>query len=181
LGSNIDYLNAPDATRSRQTCLPLTPSNKSGRLSGELGRSTVTHEISEGKSISKSAEEGGRVASVGVRNPSLSRTGVALHRIDFVSSQRWLLHLRETGAVAGRRGMLSDLRRHRNLSGRLSWRPHFLGYCSTELARYPRAGANRGSGSTCVSGRAGVFQKKKRARRQRLSVRFGAMVAELSF
>jgi len=30
-----------------------------GWLSGELGRSSVTHEISEGKLISKSAEEGG--------------------------------------------------------------------------------------------------------------------------
>jgi len=29
-----------------------------GWLSGELGRSSVTHEISEGKLISKSAEEG---------------------------------------------------------------------------------------------------------------------------
>jgi hypothetical protein len=77
-----------------------------------------------------------KVASVGVRNPSLSRTGLALHRIDFVSSQRWLLHPREARAVAGRTRMLSDLRHHGNLSGRLSWRPHFLAYCSTELARY---------------------------------------------
>jgi hypothetical protein len=30
-----------------------------GWLAGELGRSTVTHEISEGELISKSAEEGG--------------------------------------------------------------------------------------------------------------------------
>ena len=30
-----------------------------GWLAGELGRSTVTHEISEGKLISKSAEESG--------------------------------------------------------------------------------------------------------------------------
>ena len=79
-------------------------------------------------------------ASVGVRNPSLSGTGFALHRIDFVSSQFWLLHLREARAVAGCTGMLSYLRRHRNLSGRLDWRPHFLAYCSTDLARYLRAG-----------------------------------------
>ena len=74
--------------------------------------------------ISKKVDE---VASVSIRNPSLSRTGLALHRIDFVSSQRWLLHLREARAVAGRTGMLSDLRRHGDLSGRpvgdrISWR-----------------------------------------------------------
>ena len=105
---------------------------------------------------------------------------LALHRIDFVSSQRRLLHLRKARAVAGSTGMLSDLRRHGDLSGRLGWRPHFLAYCSTKLARYPRAGANGGSGYSCLRGRAGVFPKKERARRQRLSVRFGAMVAELS-
>jgi hypothetical protein len=91
-----------------------------------------------------------RVASFGIRNPSLSRTGLTLHRINFVSSQRWLLHLRKARAVAGRTGMLSDLGRHGNLSGRLGWRPHFLAYCSTELARYLRAGANRSSGSSCL-------------------------------
>ena len=123
---------------------------------------------------------GVRVASFGIRNPSLSRTGLALHRIDFVSSQRWLLHLRKARAVAGRTGMLSDLGRHGNLSGRLGCRPHFLAYCSPELARYLRAGANRSSGSSCLRGRPGAFPKKERARRQRLSVRFGAMVAELS-
>jgi hypothetical protein len=68
-----------------------------------------------------------RVASFGIRNPSLSRTGLALHRINFVSSQRWLLHLRKARAVAGRTGMLSDLGRHGTFQAvlvgdRISWR-----------------------------------------------------------
>src|SRR6185437_17016928 len=47
-----------------------------------------------------------------VRNPSFSRTGRALHRIDFVSCQHRLLHRGEARSVAGRAGMLFDLRRH---------------------------------------------------------------------
>jgi hypothetical protein len=54
-----------------------------------------------------------KAASVGaVRNPSFPCTNRALCRIDFVSCQRRLLHLGEARSIAGRAGMLFDLRRH---------------------------------------------------------------------
>lgn len=54
-----------------------------------------------------------KAASVGaVRDPSFSCTNRALHRIDLVSCQHRLLHRGEARSVAGRAGMLFDLRRH---------------------------------------------------------------------
>jgi hypothetical protein len=54
-----------------------------------------------------------KAASVGaVRNSSLPRANRALYRIDLVSCQHGLLHSGEARSVAGRAGMLFDLRRH---------------------------------------------------------------------
>jgi len=56
---------------------------------------------------------GDKAASVGrVRNSSLACTSLAFHRIDFVSCQHRLLHRGKARSVAGRAGMLFDLRRH---------------------------------------------------------------------
>lgn len=54
-----------------------------------------------------------KAASVGrIRNSSLACTSLALHWIEFVSCEYRLLHRREASSVAGRAGMLFDLRRH---------------------------------------------------------------------
>jgi hypothetical protein len=54
-----------------------------------------------------------KAASVGaVRNSSFPRANRALFRIDLVSCQHGLLHSGEARSVAGRAGMLFDLRRH---------------------------------------------------------------------
>jgi hypothetical protein len=71
-----------------------------------------------------------KAALVGcVRNSSLACTGLALHRIDFVSCQHWLLHRGEARSFAGRADMFFDLRRHVDLSGppQFAKHPRFFG------------------------------------------------------
>ena len=71
------------------------------------------HGYTEGNRQARCFTKRSIAASVGrIRNSSFACTGLALHRINFVSCPHWLLHRGEACSVAGRTVMLFDLRRH---------------------------------------------------------------------
>jgi len=84
---------------------------RSSRLSDDKGLSAATNGPAElSRFVGRTSV---KAASVGaVRNSSLPRANRALYRIDLVSCQHGLLHSGEARSVAGRAGMLFDLRRH---------------------------------------------------------------------
>jgi hypothetical protein len=81
------------------------------RLSDDNGLSAATNGPAElSRFVGRTSVN---AASVGaVRNSSFPRANRALSRIDLVSCQHGLLHSGEARSVAGRAGMLFDLRRH---------------------------------------------------------------------
>ena len=81
------------------------------QLSNDIGVSAATNGPAEfSRFVGPTSVKAASLSAV--RNPSFSRTGRALHRIDFVSCQHRLLHRGEARPVACRAGMLFDLRRH---------------------------------------------------------------------
>lgn len=81
------------------------------RLSDDKGLGAATHRLAElSRFVGRTSV---KATSVGaVRNSSFPRANRALFRIDLVSCQHGLLHSGEARSVAGRAGMLFDLRRH---------------------------------------------------------------------
>src|SRR5277367_640624 len=95
---------------------PLAPNNPLAAPGLTNRSSTIAHRGDQAACFSVSTAivtERSEAASAGrVCNSSLARTGLAFHRINFVSCQHWLLHRGEARSVAGRAGMLLDLRLH---------------------------------------------------------------------
>jgi hypothetical protein len=100
-----------DGLRDRIRKARLSDRRSRFRLSDDKGLSTATNGPAElSRFVGRTSV---KAASVGaVRNSSFPRANRALSRIDLVSCQHGLLHSGEARSVAGRAGMLFDLRRH---------------------------------------------------------------------
>jgi hypothetical protein len=99
-----------------------------------------------GRPLSRSASVGGHWY------PSFTTTLLARRRIDLAPGLHWLHDRGKSGAIACRTFNLSRLRGwpfHFNLSGRLSWRPFFIGPAVAVANRRYTTGTGRSDLRSC--------------------------------